>query len=136
MVSTNSIPISLVFLFTNWRFFSLSRNNSSPSAVMELKIPLLLYGTAWKEESTAHLTETAVLKGFTCIDTANYPTAYDEKLTGDGIAAALRSGIKRSNLFVRAFSFAFSLISDIDRLTYSPCLDPNEIHASLGSRSE
>ncbi|KKO97817.1 hypothetical protein THAR02_10085 [Trichoderma harzianum] len=68
---------------------------------MELKIPLLLYGTAWKEERTAHLTETAALKGFTCIDTANYPTAYDEKLTGDGIAAALKSGIKRSNLFIQ-----------------------------------
>ncbi|KAL6791625.1 NADP-dependent oxidoreductase domain-containing protein [Trichoderma sp. SZMC 28012] len=68
---------------------------------MELKIPLLFYGTAWKEERTAHLTETAVLKGFTCIDTANYPTAYDEKLTGDGIAAALKSGVKRSDLFIQ-----------------------------------
>lgn len=76
---------------------------------MELKIPLLLYGTAWREERTAHLTETAVLKGFTRIDTANYPTAYDEKLTGDGIAAALKSGIKRSNLFVRVVSSPFSL---------------------------
>ncbi|KAL7909798.1 NADP-dependent oxidoreductase domain-containing protein [Trichoderma velutinum] len=66
---------------------------------MELKISLLIYGTAWKEERTARLTETAVLKGFTCIDTADYPTAYDEKLTGDGIAAALKSGIKRSDLF-------------------------------------
>ncbi|PKK43323.1 hypothetical protein CI102_13140 [Trichoderma harzianum] len=66
---------------------------------MALKIPLLLYGTAWKEERTAHLTETAVLKGFTCIDTANYPTAYNEKLTGDGIAAALKSGVKRRDLF-------------------------------------
>ncbi|PTB59751.1 hypothetical protein M431DRAFT_478776 [Trichoderma harzianum CBS 226.95] len=67
---------------------------------MALKIPLLLYGTAWKEERTAHLTETAVLKGFTCIDTANYPTAYNEKLTGDGIAAALKSGVKRRDLFI------------------------------------
>ncbi|KAL6810758.1 NADP-dependent oxidoreductase domain-containing protein [Trichoderma sp. SZMC 28013] len=86
---------------------------------MELKIPLLLYGTAWKEESTAHLTETAVLKGFTCIDTANYPTAYDEKLTGDGIAAALRSGIKRSNLFIQT-KFTPVWAHDPNKMPFNP----------------
>lgn len=116
-------------------FSSLSRNNPSRSAVMALKIPLLLYGTAWKEERTAHLTETAVLKGFTCIDTANYPTAYNEKLTGDGIAAALKSGVKRRDLFVRAFSSPVSLVSDFDRFTHTSCLDLNKIRASLGSPS-
>ncbi|KAL7814192.1 NADP-dependent oxidoreductase domain-containing protein [Trichoderma aethiopicum] len=69
---------------------------------MEPKTSLLLYGTAWKEDKTARLTETALLSGFTCVDTANYPTAYNEQLTGEGIAAALNSGIKRSDLFIQS----------------------------------
>ncbi|KAL7930843.1 NADP-dependent oxidoreductase domain-containing protein [Trichoderma chlorosporum] len=69
---------------------------------MRANATLLLYGTAWKEEQTARLTETAVLKGFAGIDTANYPTAYNEKLAGDGIAAALGSGIKRGDLFIQS----------------------------------
>lgn len=40
------------------------------------------------------------MNGFAGADTASYPTAYDEPLAGDGIAAALKSGIKRSDLFV------------------------------------
>ncbi|EGR51791.1 uncharacterized protein TRIREDRAFT_56093 [Trichoderma reesei QM6a] len=69
---------------------------------MGFKTSLLLYGTAWKGDKTAHLTETAILSGFTCVDTANYPTAYDEQRTGDGIAAALASGTKRSDLFIQS----------------------------------
>lgn len=68
---------------------------------MPPKTPLLLYGTAWKEDMTAKLTQTALENGFTGVDTANYPTAYNEPLTGDGIAAALEAGLKRSDLFVR-----------------------------------
>ncbi|KAL6884259.1 NADP-dependent oxidoreductase domain-containing protein [Trichoderma longibrachiatum] len=69
---------------------------------MEPKASLLLYGTAWKEDKTARLTETAILSGFTCVDTANYPTAYNEQLTGEGIAAALNSGIRRGDLFIQS----------------------------------
>ncbi|KAL9124332.1 MAG: hypothetical protein Q9217_006332, partial [Psora testacea] len=65
------------------------------------KVPLLLFGTAWKEDKTAELTETAVMNGFTGVDTANYPTAYDKSLTGDGIAAALKPNIKRGDLFIQ-----------------------------------
>lgn len=64
--------------------------------------PLLLYGTSRKENRTRFLTETALNIGFTAVDTANYPSAYNEPHTGDGIAAAIKSGvIKRENLFVR-----------------------------------
>ncbi|KAM0267821.1 hypothetical protein ACHAQH_010076 [Verticillium albo-atrum] len=58
---------------------------------MAPKTPLLIYGTAWKEETTAQLTETALENGFTGVDTANYPTAYNEPLTGDGITAAIQT---------------------------------------------
>jgi diketogulonate reductase-like aldo/keto reductase len=33
--------------------------------------PRLIYGTAWKEERTAELTELAIRQGFRAIDTAN-----------------------------------------------------------------
>ena len=64
------------------------------------KSPRLLYGTAWKEEKTASLTETALRLGFRGIDTANYPTGYDESLVGDGIVAALISGVNREDVWV------------------------------------
>jgi diketogulonate reductase-like aldo/keto reductase len=65
------------------------------------KLPPLLYGTAWKEEKTASLTETALKSGFVAVDAANYPTGYREALVGDGITAAFESGIKREDVFVR-----------------------------------
>ncbi|CAK7235398.1 hypothetical protein SCUCBS95973_009256 [Sporothrix curviconia] len=62
----------------------------------------LVYGTAWKEDKTAELTEEAIKQGFIVVDTANYPTAYNEPLTGDGIAAAIEKGVvKRSDLFIQ-----------------------------------
>ena len=62
--------------------------------------PLLIYGTAWKEDRTAELTNAALLAGFRAIDTANYPTAYNETLTGEGVQAAIAAGIKREDLLV------------------------------------
>jgi hypothetical protein len=95
--------------------------------------PLLLYGTAWKEDTTAKLTETALTNGFTAVDTANYPTAYNEPLTGDGIAAALGAGFKRSDLFVRRTIPSFFVLHGADTLT-SEATDPKQIHAGLGPR--
>lgn len=64
-------------------------------------VPLLIYGAAFKEGRTAELVQEALENGFTGLDSANYPTAYDEPLTGDGIEASLKTGIKREDLFVR-----------------------------------
>lgn len=65
-----------------------------------LNVPFLLYGTAWKEGDTAKLTQEAFEHGFTGVDTANYPTAYEEPLTGDGLATIIQAGVHRSDLFV------------------------------------
>lgn len=74
---------------------------ATPSSLTNNSKPLLLYGTARKENRTSFLTETALNIGFTGIDTANYPTSYNEPHTGVGIARALKSGvIKREDLFV------------------------------------
>lgn len=65
---------------------------------------LIIYGTAWKEGRTADLTAEALEKGFRVIDSANYPTGYNEPLVGEGIARALQVGLDRDALFVCNFA--------------------------------
>src|ERR1700722_3026251 len=61
-----------------------------------------LYGTAWKEDRTATLTELAIREGFRGIDTANQRRHYFEEGVGHGLAAAYRSGlVTRSDLFLQ-----------------------------------
>jgi hypothetical protein len=64
--------------------------------------PFTLYGTARKEEQTGTLTELSMKRGFKGIDTANYPSAYDEPLSGNGLQAYLESGKKREDVCVRS----------------------------------
>src|SRR6185436_1274478 len=66
-----------------------------------VRVPGILYGTAWKEEATESLVAGALGAGFRGIDTANQRKHYDEAGTGRGIARALRSGIARDELFVQ-----------------------------------
>jgi len=55
--------------------------------------PDFLYGTAWKEDRTATLTESALRAGFRGIDTANQRKHYFEAAIGEGLGAAYRAGI-------------------------------------------
>jgi diketogulonate reductase-like aldo/keto reductase len=64
--------------------------------------PSFLYGTAWKEDRTAALTELAIRSGFRGIDTANQRKHYFEAAVGEGLAAAYREGIvTRGDLFLQ-----------------------------------
>ena len=66
------------------------------------QIPDFLYGTAWKEDRTAGLTELALRAGFRGIDTANQRKHYFEAGVGDGLTAAYRAGITtRDELFLQ-----------------------------------
>jgi diketogulonate reductase-like aldo/keto reductase len=68
------------------------------------KIPLFLYGTAWKEDRTEELTRLALSAGFRGIDTANQRKHYVEDAVGKAIAA---SGLGRHELFVQTkFTYA------------------------------
>ena len=81
--------------------------------------PGFLYGTAWKEERTAALTELALREGFRGIDTANQRRHYFEAGVGEGLAAAYRAGIvTRDDLFLQT-KFTYQPGQD-HRLPYDP----------------
>ncbi|HLZ40821.1 MAG TPA: aldo/keto reductase [Candidatus Sulfotelmatobacter sp.] len=82
-------------------------------------IPPFLYGTAWKEERPAALTELALRAGFRGIDTANQRRHYFEIGVGEGLAAAYRTGIvTRGDLFLQT-KFTYQRGQD-HRLPYDP----------------
>jgi diketogulonate reductase-like aldo/keto reductase len=66
-----------------------------------VRVPGLLYGTAWKEAATESLVFGALTTGFRGIDTANQRKHYDEAGVGRGIARALAAGLRRDELFVQ-----------------------------------
>jgi diketogulonate reductase-like aldo/keto reductase len=82
-------------------------------------VPDFLYGTAWKEERTAALTELALRAGFRAIDTANQRRHYFEAGVGQGLAAAYRAGVvTRPDLFLQT-KFTYQRGQD-HRLPYDP----------------
>ncbi|WP_257388589.1 aldo/keto reductase family protein [Tahibacter caeni] len=58
--------------------------------VGNVRMPRLVYGTAWKKAATAQWVEAALRQGFDGIDTAGQPRHYDEAGVGAGIAASAR----------------------------------------------
>jgi diketogulonate reductase-like aldo/keto reductase len=82
-------------------------------------IPDFLYGTAWKEDRTANLTELALQVGFRGIDTANQRRHYFEAGVGEALAAAYKAGIAtRADLFLQT-KFTYQRGQD-HRLPYDP----------------
>jgi diketogulonate reductase-like aldo/keto reductase len=86
---------------------------------MPAQPPDFLYGTAWKEERTASLTELAIRKGFRGIDTANQRRHYFEAAVGEGLASVYRAAIvSRADLFLQT-KFTYQPGQD-HRLPYDP----------------
>jgi diketogulonate reductase-like aldo/keto reductase len=69
--------------------------------VRGVRVPGILYGTAWKEDATESLVLGALTAGFRGIDTANQRKHYDEAGVGRGIARAVSAGVLRDALFVQ-----------------------------------
>lgn len=92
-----------------------------------------LYGTAWKEDRTAALTELALRQGFRAIDTANQRRHYFEAGVGEGLAAAYRAGlVTRDDLFLQT-KFTYQRGQD-HRLPYDPAAPlATQIAQSLAS---
>ena len=96
-----------------------------------VEVPRFLYGTAWKEDQTQHLTELALKQGFRGIDTANQRRHYHESAVGQAISAAISSGlVARDDLFLQT-KFTFRRGQD-HRLPYDPDAPiPTQVEQSL-----
>jgi diketogulonate reductase-like aldo/keto reductase len=103
---------------------------------LALPSPPFLYGTAWKEDRTANLTESALRAGFRAIDTANQRRHYFEAGVGQGLAAAYRAGVvTRSELFLQT-KYTYQRGQD-HRLPYDPAASLTaQVKQSLSSSLE
>lgn len=77
------------------------QNNQYITTTAGVKVPFLIYGTAWKKERTADLVEQAVLAGFRGIDTACQPKHYNEFLVGEALDRVRAQGVDRENLYLQ-----------------------------------
>jgi diketogulonate reductase-like aldo/keto reductase len=103
---------------------------------LALPSPPFLYGTAWKEDRTANLTESALRAGFRAIDTANQRRHYFEAGVGEGLAAAYRAGVvTRPDLFLQT-KYTYQRGQD-HRLPYDPAASLTaQVKQSLSSSLE
>ena len=65
------------------------------------KIPKIIYGTAWKEDSTESLVFKAIEEGFRAIDTANQRKHYHEAAVGSALSKIFKRGIEREEIFIQ-----------------------------------
>lgn len=66
-----------------------------------VKMPKLIYGTAWKKDKTSELVVKAIKLGFRGIDTACQPKHYNEPLVGEALKLLEKEGIKREDIFLQ-----------------------------------
>ena len=84
-----------------------------------VRMPKILYGTAWKKERTATLVEQAVTLGFRGIDTACQPKHYHEPGVGEGLATCLSAGLTRADIYLQT-KFTPASGQDPARMPYDP----------------
>jgi len=98
--------------------------------------PAFLYGTAWKEDRTASLTELALRAGFRGIDTANQRRHYLEGGVGEALSVAYSSGVvTRQDVFLQT-KFTYQRGQD-HRLPYDPSANlADQVAQSLASSLE
>ena len=89
------------------------------TSIHGVRLPRILYGTAWKKERTAGLVELALATGFRGIDTACQPKHYDEAGVGAGLAAALTKGVHRHDIYLQT-KFTPLAGQDPQRSPYDP----------------
>jgi diketogulonate reductase-like aldo/keto reductase len=67
----------------------------------KIRVPRIIYGTAWKKAATERLVSLAIQKGFRGIDTACQPKHYNEAGVGAGVSASLKQGLARADLYLQ-----------------------------------
>jgi diketogulonate reductase-like aldo/keto reductase len=98
--------------------------------------PLIMYGTAWKEDRTQALALEAIAAGFRAFDTANQRKHYFEEGVGAAVRVAIASGVvKREELFLQT-KFTYQRGQD-HRLPYNPDCDlTTQVRQSIASSLE
>jgi len=91
-----------------------------------VRMPRLIYGTAWKKEQTHPLVAKALRYGFRGIDTACQPKHYHEAGVGEALAELQREGLKREDIFIQT---KFTPLSGHD-----PLRIPYDRNASLADQ--
>lgn len=76
-------------------------SNAQIESTAGVKMPGIIYGTAWKKEKTSELVSLALKKGFRGLDTACQPKHYNEAGVGEAVKKALKTGVSRSDLFIQ-----------------------------------
>ncbi|KLO14238.1 Aldo/keto reductase [Schizopora paradoxa] len=72
------------------------------NSVSTKRLPRIIYGTAWQENSTTDLVVSAVLQGFQAIDTACQPKHYRSNLVGEALTCLYeKHGFKREDLWLQ-----------------------------------
>jgi diketogulonate reductase-like aldo/keto reductase len=66
-----------------------------------VKMPKIIYGTAWKKDRTEELVIKAIELGFRGIDTACQPKHYNEPLVGKALEKLQKMGIQRESIFLQ-----------------------------------
>ena len=107
-----------------------SQDNALPphTSPMNIAIPMIIYGTAWKKDDTERLVSAAIRCGFRGIDTACQPKHYNESGVGAGFAACLSQDLRRADLYLQT---KFTSISGQD-----PARIPYDASASLPEQVE
>lgn len=95
------------------------KNSDTVVSACGVRIPKIIYGTAWKKERTAGLVEQALKLGFRGIDTACQPKHYEEAGVGEGLARCLHDGMERDNIYLQSKFTSFDG-QDPKRLPYDP----------------
>src|SRR5438309_2856209 len=92
------------------------------SHVRSVAVPLIMYGTAWKEDRTQALVLEAIATVFRAFDTAKQRKHYVEEGVGAAVRVAIASGVvNRQDLFLQT-KFTYQRGQD-HRLPYNPDCD-------------
>lgn len=70
-------------------------------SLLDVAMPSLIYGTAWKKERTSELVLKAIKCGFRGIDTACQPKHYNEAGVGEALQKLGGEGIARKDLYIQ-----------------------------------
>lgn len=90
-----------------------------------VRVPRIIYGTAWKKDRTEALVAEALAQGFRGVDTAGQPKHYDEAGVGRGLKAALGGELTRADIYLQT---KFTPVAGHDpvRIPYDPQADVAE----------